>query len=185
MALFPFESDGLLTIDVNEPVEYIPKLLIVSRSVSCEISTSVDFKKLSIPDVFNSPPTRKENLTSVNRFSLVGGLIANAEFTEKIRPFLGIGKFKAESFTPERSTMKITLNSVGTVIAFIIPQTSIKYRIEAAIIHTGSLTKLDVISDETEYGRFQKSEGGATASYSGYAYLVCYGINKFVDYNIE
>ena len=57
MALFPFESDGLLTIDVNEPVEYIPKLLIVSRSVSCDISTSVDFKKLSIPDVFNSPPT--------------------------------------------------------------------------------------------------------------------------------
>lgn len=115
----------------------------------------------------------------------VGGLIANAEFTEKISPFLGIGKFKAESFTPERSTMKITLNSVGAVIAFIIPQTSTKYRIEAAIIHTGSLTKLDVISDETEYGRFQKSEGGATASYSGYAYLVCYGINKFVDYNIE
>ena len=72
MALFPFESDGLLTIDVNEPVEYIPKLLIVSRSVSCEISTSVDFKKLSIPDVFNSPPTRKENLTSVNRSSRVG-----------------------------------------------------------------------------------------------------------------
>lgn len=117
--------------------------------------------------------------------SVVGGLIANAEFTEKISPFLGIGKFKAESFTPERSTMKITLNSAGAVIAFIIPQTSIKYRIEAAIIHTGSLTKLDVISDETEYGRFQKSEGGATASYSGYAYLVCYGINKFVDYNIE
>lgn len=78
MALFPFESDGLLTIDVNEPVEYIPKLLIVSRSVSCEISTSVDFKKLSIPDVFNSPPTRTESLTFVNRFSLVGGLIGVA-----------------------------------------------------------------------------------------------------------
>lgn len=68
MALFPFESDGLLTIDINEPVEYIPKLLIVSRSVSCEISTSVDFKKLSIPDVFNSPPTRKESLPLVKRF---------------------------------------------------------------------------------------------------------------------
>lgn len=115
----------------------------------------------------------------------MGGLIANAEFTGKISPFLGIGKFKVESFTPEKSTMKITLNSVGAVIAFIIPQTSINYRIEAAIIHTGSLTKLDVISEETEYGRFQKSEGGATASYSGYAYLVCYGINNFVDYNIE
>ena len=57
MALPPFEFDGLLTIDCNEPVEYIPKLLIVSRSVSREISTSLDFKKLSIPDVFNSPPT--------------------------------------------------------------------------------------------------------------------------------
>lgn len=57
MALLPFEFDGLLTIDCNEPVEYIPKLLIVSRSVSREISTSLDFKKLSIPDVFNSPPT--------------------------------------------------------------------------------------------------------------------------------
>lgn len=115
----------------------------------------------------------------------MGGLIANAEFTGKISPFLGIGKFKAESFTPDRSTIKITLNSVGAVIAFIIPQLNINYRVETAIIHTGTLTKLDVISDGTEYGKFQKSEGGATASYSGYAYLVCYGINRFVDYNIE
>lgn len=115
----------------------------------------------------------------------MGGLIANAQFTEEIRPFLGIGKFKFESFTPERSTMKITLNSTGAVIAFIIPQLNVNYRVETAIIHTGSLTKLDVISDGMEYGKFQKSEGDATASYSGYAYLVCYGINKFVDYNIE